>query len=398
VPSAVPVGVPSFGYHIAMSRIALIGGFGDLVVKLRGPLVRALRSAGHEVVVCVPAPSEEARAGVESGLRELGARLVVAPLDRTGTNLISELTARNFYAEFMKAERPDAVLAYNPKPIFYAVTAARRAGVPRVAAMVTGLGYAFTSRDVKAKALALVAMRLYRRAFAAADCVMFQNPDDLGLFGRLGLLGAARDARVVPGSGVDLERFQQVPILEPPSRVDFLFAGRLLRDKGLGEFVEAARALRALRTDAARFRFQLAGFTDGNPSSATAAEIDGWSRAGIVEHLGRLEDVRPALAACSVFVIPSFREGLPMAALEAMATGRAVVAGDVAGCRSVVEDGVNGLLVPPGSAPALAVAMEQFLEDPSLVVSMGRASRERAERLFDSRSVCRQVVDSLLGR
>jgi glycosyltransferase involved in cell wall biosynthesis len=99
-----------------------------------------------------------------------------------------------------------------------------------------------------------------------------------------------------------------------------------------------------------------------------------------------------------VFVIPSFREGLPMAALEAMATGRAVVAGDVAGCRSVVEDGVNGLLVPPGSAPALAVAMEQFLEDPSLVVSMGRASRERAERLFDSRSVCRQVVDALLGR
>ena len=397
MPAAIPDGTVPFGYHIGMSRIALIGGFGDLVVKLRAPLIRALRAAGHEVVVCVPAPSDAARPGVEAGLRDLGARLVIAPLDRTGTNLVSELTARNFYAEFMRAERPDAVLAYNPKPIFYAVTAARRAGVPRVAAMVTGLGYAFTSRELRAKALALVAMRLYRRAFSAADCVMFQNPDDEGLFGRLGLLGGVRDVRVVPGSGVDLERFQSVPILDRPSRVDFLFAGRLLRDKGLGEYVEAARALRALRTDASRFRFQLAGFTDGNPSSATAAELEAWSRAGDVEFLGRLEDVRPALAACSVFVIPSHREGLPMAALEAMATGRAVVAGDVAGCRSVVEDGVNGLLVPPGSAPALAVAMEQFLEDPSLAVSMGRASRERAEQLFDSRAVCRRVIEAVLG-
>ena len=380
-----------------MPRIALIGGFGDLVVKLRGPLIRALRGAGHEVVVCVPAPSAAARPGVEAGLRELGARLVEAPLDRTGTNLLSELGARNFYAEFMRAERPDAVLAYNPKPVFYAVPAARRAGVPRIAAMVTGLGYAFTSREIKAKALAVVAMRLYRRALPAADCVMFQNSDDRELFERLGLLGAARDVQVVPGSGVDLERFQRVPIMEAPSRIDFLYAGRLLRDKGVGEFVEAARALRALRTDPSRFRFQLAGFTDGNPSSVTGDEIDRWTRAGDVEFLGRLEDVRPSLAACSVFVIPSHREGLPMAALEAMATGRAVVAGDVAGCREVVADGENGILVPPGSAPALAVAMEQFLEDPALTVSMGRASRERAERLFDSRVVCRRVMESLLG-
>ena len=380
-----------------MARVALIGGFGDLVVKLRGPLVRALRAAGHEVIVCVPAPSDAARPGVEAGLRELGARLVMAPLDRTGTNLLSELAARDFYAGFMRSERPDAVLAYNPKPIFHAVPAARRAGVPRVAAMVTGLGYAFTSRDVRARALAVVAMRLYRRALALADCVMFQNADDLELFDRLGLLGAVRDSRIVPGSGVDLERFPAVPVLDRPSRVDFLFAGRLLRDKGVREYVDAARALRAMRTDSDRFRFQLAGFTDGNPSSVTDDDVEGWSRAGTVEHLGRLEDVRPALAACSVFVIPSLREGLPMAALEAMATGRAVVACDVAGCRAVVEDGLNGILVPPGSAPALAVAMEQFLEDPSLVISMGRASRERAERLFDSRDVSRRVVEALLG-
>jgi glycosyltransferase involved in cell wall biosynthesis len=380
-----------------MSRIALVGGFGDLVVKLRGPLIRALRAVGHEVVVCVPPPSPEARPGVEAGLRELGARLVESPLDRTGTGLVAEMAARGFYAEFMERERPDAVLAYNPKPIFYAVPAARRAGVRRVTAMVTGLGYAFTSRELRAKALALVAMRLYRRAFQAADCVIFQNPDDREMFGHLGLLGGIRDVREIPGSGVDLDRFPSVPIMEEPSRVDFLFCGRLLRDKGVGDFVEAARALRALRTDAGRSRFLVAGFVDSNPSSVSAEEVEGWARSGAVEFLGRLEDPRPALAACSVFVLPSRREGLPMAILEAMATGRAIVAGDAPGCRSVVEDGVNGFLVPPGAPAALAVAMEQFLEDPSLVVSMGHASRERAERLFDSKRVAVEAAATVLG-
>jgi glycosyltransferase involved in cell wall biosynthesis len=380
-----------------MARTAIVGGFGDLVVKLRGPLVRALRDAGHEVVVCVPAPSPEARAGVESGLRELGARLVEAPLDRTGTGLLAELAARDFYADFMARERPDAVLAYNPKPIFHAVPAARRAGVRRVSAMVTGLGYAFTSRDLRARALAVVAMRLYRRALRAADCVIFQNPDDREFFGHLGLLAGVRDVRQIPGSGVDLARFVAVPIVEPPSRIDFLFCGRLLRDKGVTDFVEAARALRALRTDADRCRFMVAGFVDRNPSSVTQDEVDSWVRSGAVEYLGRLEDVRPALGACSVFVLPSHREGLPMAALEAMATGRAVVAGDAPGCRWVVEDGVSGLLVPPGAPAALAVAMEQFLEDPALVVSMGRAGRERAERLYDSKRVAAEAAAAVLG-
>jgi glycosyltransferase involved in cell wall biosynthesis len=144
-------------------------------------------------------------------------------------------------------------------------------------------------------------------------------------------------------------------------------------------------------------RFQLAGFVDRNPSSVSEAEVDGWVRSGAVEFLGRLEDPRPALAACSVFVLPSRREGLPMAILEAMATGRAIVAGDAPGCRSVVEDGVNGILVPPGAPAALAVAMEQFLEDPSLVVSMGHASRARAERLYDSRRVAVEAAATVLG-
>ena len=378
-----------------MARVALIGGFGDLVVKLRGSLIRDLRAAGHEVVVCVPAPSDEARPGVEAGLSELGARLVEAPLDRTGTNPIAELGARSFYGAFMDRERPDAVLAYNPKPVFYAVPAARRAGVKRITAMVTGLGYAFTSRELKARMLAVLAMRLYRKALAATDTVVFQNSDDQELFTRLGLLAVVKRVERIPGSGVDLSRFPAVPLDAAPARIEFLFVGRLLRDKGVADFVEAARALRALRTDDDRFCFTVAGFVDSNPSSIAAADLDHWVQSGAVRSLGRLEDVRPALAACSVFVLPSYREGMPMAVLEAMATGRAVVAGDVAGCRDAVTDNENGFLVPPGAPAALAVAMEQFLEDPALAVRMGRASRERAERQFDSRAVNARMIQAM---
>lgn len=378
-----------------MARVAIVGGFGDLVVSLRGSLIRALRAAGHEVVVTTPRPSTAAATGVHEGLRAMGARFVEAPLDRTGTSIFAEASARSFYADFMKGERPDAVLAYNPKPIFYAVPAASRAGVPRIAAMVTGLGYAFTSRELRARVLALVAMRLYRRALPLASSVIFQNSDDRAFFERAGLLGAARAVVQVPGPGVDLERFPFVPIDSPPRTVNYLFVGRLLRDKGVVEYADAARALRQLRTDDDRMRFRLAGFVDSNPSSVTAQDVARWQEEGTLEYLGRLEDVRPALAESSVFVLPSVGEGMPMAVLEAMATGRAVVTGDSPGCRETIVDGQSGYLVPPRSAPALALAMEQFLEDPGLVVRMGRAARERAERLFDARSVNAQVIAAM---
>lgn len=378
-----------------MARVALIGGFGDLVVKLRGSLIAALRAEGHEVLVCVPRPSAPALPGVQQGLRDLGARYIESPLVRTGTNLYSEIQARMFYERLMRDERPDAVLAYNPKPIFYAVPAARKAGVRHVAAMVTGLGYAFTHRSFRSRVLSLVAMRLYRRSLPQASAVIFQNSDDRQFFDHAGLLAGVRQVVQVHGPGVDLEKFPWVPIEKPPETITYLLVGRLLRDKGVPEFVEAARALRQLRTDDHRMRFQVAGFTDSNPASVTPAEVDEWKRSGVVEVLGRLEDVRPALAAASVFVLPSHGEGMSMAMLEAMATGRAVVTCDTHGCREAVEDHVSGYLVPPANAPALAVAMEQFLEDPNLVAVMGRAARERAESMFDARVVNRQVIEAM---
>ena len=241
--------------------------------------------------------------------------------------------------------------------------------------MVTGLGYAFTSPDLKARMLAAVAMRLYRRALPMAGSVIFQNEDDRQFFEHLGLLAGVRGVHRIPGSGVDLAHFRHVPLDAGSGVTTFLFAGRLLRDKGLLDFVEAARALRALRTDESTFRFRVAGMVDSNPSAVSASDVEGWTRGGMVEHLGRLEDVRPALAACAVFVLPSYREGMPMSVLEAMATGRAVVTTDVPGCRETVVDGESGMLVPAGAPAALAVALEQFLEDRTLAARMGDAAR-----------------------
>lgn len=378
-----------------MARVALIGGFGDLVVKLRGSLIHALRKQGHEVVVCTPAPSAAAAAGVQEGLRTLGARFVEAPLDRTSTNPFTEMASRSFYQRFMRDEAPDAVLAYNPKPVFYAVPAARRAGVRHISAMITGLGYAFVSTSVSARLMAMVAMRLYRRALPQADCVIFQNSDDRAFFEHAGLLGGVRRVEQVAGPGVDLEQFPYVPFTEPPKTITYLFVGRLLRDKGVEDFVQAARALRQLRLDHHRMRFQIAGFVDSNPASVTAQDVAAWQSEGVVEYLGRLEDVRPALAASTVFVLPSRGEGMPKSILEAMATGRPVVTTDAPGCRESIEDQVSGYLVPADSPPALAVGMEQFLEDPKLVLVMGRAARERAEAVFDSRKVNAQMLAAM---
>jgi glycosyltransferase involved in cell wall biosynthesis len=378
-----------------MAHVALIGGFGDLVVKLRGTLIKALRDAGHTVTVCVPPPSVAARPGVMAGLSALGVRMVESPLVRAGTNPLTELALRTFYDEFMVREKPDIVIAYNPKPVFYAIPAARRAGIQRSAAMITGLGYAFTSQDFKARLLSIVAMRLYRRALPLASTVIFQNSDDRTHFEHLGLLGAVRDVQTIPGSGVNLEHFPHVPITEEPSRIDFLYLGRFLRDKGVADFAEAARALHALRMDTNRFRCQIAGCIDENPSSVTESDIQHWAKSGTVENLGRLEDPRPALAACSVLVLPSHGEGMPMAVLEAMATGRAIITSEAPGCRETIIDGESGILVPPGSPAALAVAMEQFLEDPALVVSMGRAAHARAVKMFDSRTVNLRVLAAL---
>jgi glycosyltransferase involved in cell wall biosynthesis len=375
-----------------MSRVALVGGFGDLVVKFRGPLVADLVAAGHEVAVCVPRADPSLHDGIVAELARLGARWIEVPLDRTGTNPLNELRARRFFDGLFRRERFDAVLAYNPKPIFHAVPAAKAAGVPMVGAMVTGLGYAFIGGSLKAKLLGGVARALYRRAMKAADVVFFQNPDDRATFERHGLLPASTRVAMIAGSGVDIVRYAHRP---PPDHGDaaiFLMVARLLVDKGVVEFAEAARIVRRTHP---RARFRLVGWIDTNPAAIAAGDLDRWIRDGDVEFAGRLDDVREELAKASVFVLPSYREGTPKSVLEAMSTGRAIVTTDAPGCRETVVPGENGLLVPVRNAAALAEACTAFLRDPGLVATMGAASRRLVETRFASSIVDHDIMRAL---
>lgn len=375
-----------------MARVALIGGFGDLVIKFRGPLIEDLVRAGHEVAVCVPKADPALHQGIVKGIAARGAEWIDTPLDRTGTSPRNEWRARRFFQRLFRSRPFDVALAYNPKPIFHAVPAAKAAKVPMVGAMVTGLGFAFIGGSLKARLLGAVARHLYRKAMAAADVVFFQNPDDRGTFLEQGLLPSGKRVEMIPGSGVDIDHFAAQPLTVPAAGPVFLMVARLLRDKGTVEFADAARLVRRQHPGS---RFRLVGWIDSNPAAISQRDLDGWIREGILDYAGRLDDVRGELAACSAFVLPSYREGTPKSVLEAMSVGRAIVTTDAPGCRETVLEGENGFLVKVRDAASLAAACERLCRQPSLLDSMGRRSRQLAEARFDSRAVNRRILRAL---
>jgi glycosyltransferase involved in cell wall biosynthesis len=367
-------------------RLALIGKHADYVLAYRGSLIRAAQSRGHEVHAITGA-ARAARAAER--LRSAGVVLHEIPLDGGGTNPFRDLATQRALRRVLRALRPDAVLCYNPKLVAYGPTAARAAGVPKVAAMVTGLGYAFTGSGLRRSLVRAAATRLYRRALAACDVVFFQNQADRDQLAALGIVDDRTSIRMVAGSGVDLSLFAPAPL---PAGTHFLMIARLLRDKGVMEYAQACRALRATHPQATT---TLLGGTDDNPTAVPASEIERWRREGVPMVRDAVEDVRPALAACTVFVLPSHREGTSKVMLEAMATGRAVITTDAIGCREPVEPGANGVLVPVGDAEALAAAMRRLADERGVVERFGAESRRIAEQRFDAAVVDRTILDAM---
>jgi len=345
-------------------------------------LIERLLHSGWEVVCAAP---HDASVG---HLQQSGVRWRELTMSRRGLNPIGE--ARTLWRMFamFRRERPDVVLNFSIKPAIYGSIAARLASVPRICSMITGLGYVFMEGGVLQRALRGAVGRAYRTALGFDARVFFQNPDDRRLFVEQGLVQAQRTV-VLPGTGVDTQDFAPVPL----PRLRFLFVGRLLADKGIREFVEAARLVRARRPEV---EFEVLGPFDSNPSAVDRAEVEAWRRGGAVTYLGEVEDVRPVLARSAVFVLPSYREGLPRATIEAMAMGRAVITTDAPGCRETVEEGENGFLVPVRDAQALADAMLRFADEPALVESMGKRSREIVLERYDVRLVNDLIVNNLL--
>ncbi len=350
----------------------------------RVPVALAAQQAGYDVHVATmdgPAVAE---------IQALGMTHHAIPMTRSGKHPLQELNTLRALVRLFRRVRPDVVHLVTIKPVLYGGIAARLARVPGMVAAISGLGFVFLSNSLKMRLVRAVVARLYRVALGHPNSrVIFQNANDRDL---LKSLGAVRDEQVVMirGAGVDLDAYRATP--EPPSPpVVVTMVARLLRDKGVREFVEAASILRKRGLPVT---MQLVGGVDaGNPTSATQQEVDAWQRDGAVEALGERSDIASLYAACHIAVLPSYREGLPKSLIEAAASGRAVVTTDVPGCRDAIEPGKTGLLVPVRDVPALADAIARLVEDAALRQSMGEAGRKLAESEFDIRRVARVHVE-----
>lgn len=372
----------------ARPLVLVVGGLTRSLVDFRGPLLDEFISRGWRVVA---AAGDEDEATV-AALAAKGIDFVRLPLARSGMNPFADIVLLAALARLMRRVRPTVFFGYTLKPAAYGVLAARLTGVSRRVAMISGLGYSFTGDSGLRRRIArLVATMTLRLGLLRAERVIFHNDDDRDAFVRLGLVSARR-AEVVGGSGVDMDHFRPAPLPQGP--VTFLLIARLLREKGLREFAAAAGAV---KRDHPSVRFVLVGPDDPSPGAIKRDEVDRWVRDGLIEYRGEVRDVRPDIAACHVYVLPSYREGMPRTVLEAMAMGRAVITTDVPGCRETVVDGWNGLLVPARDSAALADACRRLAGDQEFTRLAGTRSLDLVRRRFDASQVSRETATIVLG-
>lgn len=355
--------------------------------NFRRPVIAALLADGHKVTVLAPPDDTVER------LEQMGCRFVPFAMDRRGVNPLRDFALWRRLRTLLRERRPDLVLSYTIKNNLYGALAARAAGIPLIP-NVSGLGTAFLS----GKALQALVEIFYRAAFGPLPVIVFQNDEDRDLFVAR-KLARLEQARIVPGSGIDLDHFAPAPFPAAGTGPTFLLIARLLPEKGVREFVEAARIVKARHPEA---RFQLLGAAEGrNGGAIDRATVAGWEADPGIEYLGTCEDVRGPIANAHCVVLPSYREGAPRTLIEAAAMARPVIASDVAGCRSVVEQGVTGLLCEARSGESLAGACLQFLDlSRETQAALGLAGRAKMKREFDQAlvvAVYRQAIDEIVG-
>ncbi|WP_445157947.1 glycosyltransferase family 4 protein [Halomonas sp. E14] len=366
--------------------VLIIAGNARSLMANRGDLIREMLAQGLEVGAAVPT------ADYLPDVEALGIAIYPIDMGRTGVNPMHDLRTLHELYKLIRKIRPSVVFSYTSKPVIYGSLAAKMAGVPRIYSMITGLGHLFTTDTPRTRRLRRVLSMLYRAGLSCNDRVFFQNPDDLKEFTDKRILSKATKAVRTYGSGVDMARFARQPLPQGP--LTFLFIGRLLGEKGIAEFCEAANLLKQRYP---QVRFVAVGPHDPSlPHACDIQDLERWKREGAVEFVGGVEDVRPWISECSVFVLPSYREGTPRSVLEAMSMGRAIITSDAPGCRETVEPGINGFLVAPRTSAPLADAMERFIHEPEMVATMGEASVELVEKYYDVRKVNRVIMEAML--
>ena len=369
-------------------RIGILTSKALSLTNFRGPLISEWISKGYAVYAIAPDFDDDSR----NRIRSLGARPVDIQMSRAGRNPLVDLWSFISLVFVLRKLRLEMVFCYYIKPVVYGMLAARIVGVQRRFALIAGAGYIFSepkNNNPTHRMVRLFVAWLCKRGLLTSDKVFFQNEEDMSAFVEGGIV--IKDKAVITGgTGVDLERYTPTDPTTKP--ITFILVARLLIEKGILDYVEAARQVGENVQDA---RFLLLGGLDSNPNGFKRKEVESWVEQGVLEWLDEVRDVRPWLSKSSVFVLPSYREGVPRSSQEAMATGLPVITTDSVGCRDTVIHGETGLLVPPRDPKDLVSAMMHFVKNPEDIKRMGEAGRRYAEERFDVRKINKKILQAM---
>lgn len=365
-------------------KIAVLSSHTPSLFWFRMDMMLGFKALGHEVVAIGNEPTDKWADKFE----ENGIKYIAADISRNGTNPLKDLKTLKSLKAILKEEKPDKLFTYQAKTVIYGGIAANKLGITEVYPLIAGIGSVFLSSDIKSRIIRFILKTEYRFAMRKSPKIFFQNNDDVKVFYDNKIIKQEK-AIILNGSGVNLEKFTEQQL---PDGATFLCISRLIKDKGVYEYLKAARVVKGKYPSA---KFLLVGPYDSNPSALKPEELQPYVDDGIIEYFGEQSDVRPYLNMCNVFVLPSYREGTPKTVLEAMATGRAIITTDATGCRETVTDGKNGYLVPIKNVDALACAMIDLIENPDKIPKMAQKGLQMVKEKFDVNIINKKINDTM---
>ncbi|MDC3411844.1 glycosyltransferase family 4 protein [Terrihalobacillus insolitus] len=365
-------------------KIAVLSSHTSSLFWFRMDMMKDFIEKGHTVIALGSEPEAEWKKKFE----EYNIDYRQLYVERNGMNPLKDLKTLRLLYTFMKKERPDKVFAYQAKTVVYGSIAARLNGVSEVYPLIAGLGSIFRGEGFKNKIVKTIMKIQYWAACKCSKKVFFQNQDDKNEFIQNGLV-KDKKAVIINGSGVDLEKFKPTQFPEEPA---LLYIGRLIKDKGIMEYLEACKEIKDKHP---KVRCLLVGPFDSNPSALKPDELKPYIANGVIEYFGEQTDVRPFISQCSTYVLPSYHEGTPKTVLEAMAMGRSIITSDAPGCRETVIEGLNGYLVKVKDVKGLANKMEYLISDPMVCKNMGQASRKMAREKYDVKIVNQSIIKTM---